>query len=140
MGTRADFYVGRGKDAEWLGSIGWDGYPDGMPDGLFDVADEGEWRGRISAFLAEREDGTKPEQGWPWPWDDSGTTDYAYAFDGGKVYLSSFGEQWQTLEEEQARAAEPEPPDLPKTATFPNMKERKNVTLGKRSGLIIVGT
>jgi len=26
MGTRADFYVGMGKDAEWLGSVAWDGY------------------------------------------------------------------------------------------------------------------
>jgi len=30
MGTRADFYVGRGKTAEWLGSIAWDGYPAGL--------------------------------------------------------------------------------------------------------------
>jgi hypothetical protein len=29
MGTRADFYVGRGKDAEWLGSVAFDGYPSG---------------------------------------------------------------------------------------------------------------
>jgi hypothetical protein len=30
MGTRADFYVGRGETAEYLGSIAWDGYPDGL--------------------------------------------------------------------------------------------------------------
>lgn len=30
MGTRADFYVGRGESAEWLGSIAWDGYPSGI--------------------------------------------------------------------------------------------------------------
>jgi hypothetical protein len=29
MGTRADFYVGRGETAEWLGSIAWDGNPGG---------------------------------------------------------------------------------------------------------------
>ena len=27
MDERADFYVGRGEDAEWLGSITWNGYP-----------------------------------------------------------------------------------------------------------------
>ena len=26
MGTRADFYIGSGKDAEWLGSVAFDGY------------------------------------------------------------------------------------------------------------------
>jgi hypothetical protein len=25
MGTRADFYVGRGPEAEWLGSVAYDG-------------------------------------------------------------------------------------------------------------------
>jgi hypothetical protein len=30
MGTRADFYVGRGPDAEWLGSVAMDGYPSGV--------------------------------------------------------------------------------------------------------------
>lgn len=28
MGTRADFYVGTGANAEWLGSIAYDGHPD----------------------------------------------------------------------------------------------------------------
>jgi hypothetical protein len=30
MGTRADFYIGRGTEAEWLGSVAWDGYPGGV--------------------------------------------------------------------------------------------------------------
>lgn len=34
MGTRADFYVGRGPEAEYLGSIAWDGHPEGMPSEL----------------------------------------------------------------------------------------------------------
>ena len=32
MGTRADFYVGRGESAEWLGSVAWDGNPRGIDD------------------------------------------------------------------------------------------------------------
>lgn len=30
MGTRADFYVGKGPNAEWLGSTAMDGYPEGI--------------------------------------------------------------------------------------------------------------
>ena len=26
MGSRADFYIGEGTEAEWLGSVAWDGY------------------------------------------------------------------------------------------------------------------
>ena len=40
MGTRADFYVGKGKDSEWLGSIAWDWYPDGIPDNILDAESE----------------------------------------------------------------------------------------------------
>jgi hypothetical protein len=122
MGTRADFYVGRGETAEWVGSIAWDGYPEGiMPhaaekkrawvDGplmpaaakwpvgahLFDATTEQEFRERVARFFEYREDVTLPENGWPWPWENSQTTDYAYAFDGGKVYASCFGHQMNTL-------------------------------------------
>jgi hypothetical protein len=115
MGTRADFYVGRGESAEWLGSIAWDGYPDGID----------------------------PEMGWPWPWDDSGTTDYAYAFEDGAVYASSFGHAWFRPNPDAPDFGEPEwdehGNDLGSDATFPNMAERKAVTLGPRSGVIVVG-
>jgi hypothetical protein len=40
MGTRADFYVGRGGQAEWLGSIAWDGYPSGIDKWVFSVSTE----------------------------------------------------------------------------------------------------
>ncbi len=30
MGTRADFYIGRGPTAEWIGSLPLDGYPEGI--------------------------------------------------------------------------------------------------------------
>jgi len=38
---RADFYVGRGKDANWLG-VSLDGYPDGIPKELLKSQTEGE--------------------------------------------------------------------------------------------------
>jgi hypothetical protein len=145
MGTRADFYVGRGKDAEWLGSIAMDGYPSGLSDEdsmqkraprsrqlLASTTEQG-WRDEVAAFLARREDATRPADGWPWPWDNSGTTDYAYAFDAGKVWGSCFGGEWFD-------PLLPEPEDDPTEAKvpFPDMSSRKAVTLGPRSGLIVV--
>lgn len=140
MGTRADFYVGRGPQAEWLGSIALDGYPSGVaheryPAGqrLLRSLTEAEFRENLSAFFAEKfGQVTKPEQGWPWPWEDSRLTDYAYAFDGGKVWASSFGREWF-----DPRQPEPDQEGQSKNAVFPDMKARQRVTLGERSGLII---
>ena len=81
MGTRADFYVGRGEKAEWIGSIAWDGYPDGMPDSLLAATSTEGYLQEVTDFFKERDDVTLPEDGWPWPWDDSGTTDYSYTLD-----------------------------------------------------------
>lgn len=135
MGTRADFYIGRGENAEWLGSTAWDGYPDGFKDTpLLGAADEATYRAEVAA-LGTREDFTAPEKGWPWPWIDSRTTDYAYAFDGGKVWCSSFGHPWFIATEVEPEYEEIE--DDAKVA-FPNMKSRQNVTLGKRSGVTII--
>lgn len=135
MGTRADFYVGRDTKAEWLGSIGWDGYPDGIPDALLEAKTEQEFRDAV-AVLSERKDWTAPEMGWPWPWDNSNTTDYAYAFDASKVHGSCFGGKWfdPTIESSD---------DGDYTLTdgapdFPDMSARKAMTMGPRSGLIVV--
>jgi hypothetical protein len=132
MGTRADFYVGRGEKAEWLGSIAWDGYPGGIDPKLLKSESEEDYRYRVKEFL-KREDGTLPEDGWPWPWEDSRTTDYAYAFDEGKVWASCFGNKWFN-----PLKKEPEHKDV-KEAEFPNMKAIQKVTLGKRSGVIVLG-
>jgi len=131
MGTRADFYIGRGETAEWLGSIGWDGYPDGIDAEVLTASSEDGFRAAVSKFIAERNDTTLPSNGWPWPWKDSGTTDYTYAFDG-KVFASSFGYEWFD-------PTQPEPESNgPKVAIFPDMSGRSNFTLGPRSGVIVV--
>lgn len=135
MGTRADFYVGRGEKAEWLGSIALDGYPDGFDDGFFDCADEAHFREKIAAYISGRRDGTKPEQGWPWPWDTSATTDFAYAWDAGRVFASCFGDDW--FNPTDYDKPDFELPDNGKTAVFPDMSARKNVTMGSRSGLMV---
>ena len=134
MGTRADFYVGRGKEAEWLGSIAFDGYPSGQPSSVVSCLSEKDFRERVAAIIAARDSGTRPDQGWPWPWTDSRRTDYAYAFDEGVVWASCFGSRWW-------RATEPQPEgeDSDGEVEFPDMRARKNVTFGKRSGLIVLG-
>lgn len=151
MGTRADYYVGRGDDAKWLCSTAWDGYPDGIDDAVLDAATEPGFISALSAFVEKRDDVTKPEQGWPWPWDNSQTTDYAYAFDGGQVWISCFGSSWVALNEWRRRAevsdawdydAQPDgPPEIFDDAKvdFPDMSDIKNVTHGARSGLILLG-
>jgi hypothetical protein len=100
MGTRADFYVGKGKDAEWIGSVAWDGcewgerIKKGDHDSISGAKDESEYRKAVSELLEKRDDGTTPENGWPWPWDDSATTDCAYCFSDGKVEAFAWGCDW----------------------------------------------
>lgn len=140
MGTRADFYVGRGETAEWLGSVAWDGYPDGFshrPE-LFTAKTADEFRATVAAELADRADSTLPERGWPWPWDDSNTTDYAYAFDGEAVHGSCFGGPWFVPDLSAENCGEPDG-DGPKGQVFPNMAERKNVRWDKGSGVMVIG-
>lgn len=136
MGTRADFYVGRGTDAEWLGSIAWDGYPEGIPSVILASDEKSGYRHAVLHFLNGETGSTVPEQGWPWPWDDSRTTDYAYAFDGGEVYCSYFGCPWSPAVEWLSDDFEPRAGDK---VEFPDMSVRKNVQLGgPRSGLIVI--
>lgn len=133
MGTRADFYVGRGENAEWLGSIAWDGYPSGIPAKLLAAKDEKTYRRLVSSFLKDRDDRSLPADGWPWPWDTSSTTDYAYAFDKGHVRASCFGHSWFN-----PRRPEPQK-ETPKDAVFPDMsKLKRRPTFGAHSGVLLI--
>lgn len=73
MGTRADFYVGTGKDAEWLGSIAWDGYEvdENEDHPIAKAKTETAYRKAVKDMLSSRDYATHPEQGWPWPWKDA---------------------------------------------------------------------
>lgn len=143
MGTRADFYVGN----EWLGSIAWDGYriheateADAAKEGKYQAdrvacwqiksaTDETAYRAAVAALLAINDDATTPVQGWPWPWEDSRTTDYAYVFGNGKTTAYTWG-QLATNDDSEGPGRE---------GGWPNMKDQQNVTLGKRSGVIVMG-
>lgn len=130
MGTRADFYVGVGVEAEWLGSVGWDGYEwQEHPDCPLMVATtEDEFRKAVADIANEREDWTLPEKGWPWPWDDSFTTDRAYAFVDGKTQDFNWGKLPPKSEDDEPV----------KTVDWPNMANRKNVAYDKRSGAMFL--
>jgi len=97
MGTRADFYVGKGADAEWIGSVAYDGYEwiqrlkDEADDAINSAKTEDEYRDAVASVLVSRNDGTTPEMGWPWPWDNSCTTDYAYCFVGDCLEVFNWG-------------------------------------------------
>jgi hypothetical protein len=135
MGTRADFYIGRGLESEWIGSIAWDGYPEGIDDAVKAATTPDDFRSALNEFFKDRTDVTLPEHGWPWPWGDSRTTDYAYAIDDGKVWASCFGHRWFIA----TGPAPDDDMDDGKVAEFPNMEDRKNVATGDRSGTIIIG-
>jgi hypothetical protein len=148
MGTRADFYVGRGPSAEWLGSIAWDGYRDGIPDAIILASTEADFRREVAAFLASRDDGTTPDLGWPWPWEDSHTTDCTYSFDpvGQPLYpgADTSSVWWESHTDPndwrspKCWTNEAGATDTSTPIAYPNMKDRQRVTFGKRSGVIFV--
>lgn len=135
MGTRADFYIKSEENAlVWLGSIAWDGYPDGIATEVLTAISAEEYKAALGLFFEKRRDVTLPERGWPWPWDDSNTTDYAYWFDGKKVVASGSPGKWF-----DPTRPEPESKDQNKMdVKFPNMAAFKNVRYDEGSGLLII--
>ena len=145
MGTRADFYVEKDGELEWLGSTAWDGHPEGFDDtSILRCSAEKTFRAIFAAKISIRKDCTLPEHGWPWPWNDSNLTDYSYALRDGKVWTSRFGSPWfdhanipkEAMDEDGYLDGDLLPGDKPK---FPDMTDIKNVTFGGRSGLIVIG-
>ena len=139
MGTRADFYLGRGLEAKWVGSIGWDGYPDGLDEAVLTATDEVGFLKALKAFFKERDDVTDPKKhGWPWPWEDSNTTDYAYAFDENRVWINCFGHGWYSATG-SAPAEEGDYYKTPSQTVFPLYGGRQpKLDLGDRSGLLVI--
>lgn len=145
MGTRADFYVGDGESAEWLGSVAFDGYPSGIPKGILTAPNEQAYRNAVGRLLNSCSHATKPKQGWPWPWDDSLTSDYAYSWRNDGVYYTigypvvrwwKYGGGRDEPDEEMENYDEIMH-GLDKVS-LPDMSARRNVALGRRSGLIIL--
>src|SRR5207248_1159708 len=130
-----------GPAAEWLGSIAWDGWPgDSDLAPIFKAADEPAYRAWVEQFLTTRDDATRPEKGWPWPWTDSRTTDYAYAWDEGAVRVSEFGKSWEAARDGAWVTPDrwDDDADTSARAVFPDMTARQRVTLGPRSGIMVI--
>lgn len=138
MGTRADFYLGRDRRAEWVGSIAGDGYRSGIPDDVLCATDPESYRSAVSRFLKSRDDAIFPEQGWPWPWNDSALTDCSYWFFDGQVWEEKADRHVPHgfPFEERNRAIVDDYPLI----QYPDMsRRRKKVRLDKGSGLIFIG-
>lgn len=140
MGTRADFYVGKGKNAEWIGSIAMDGYRDGIDPPVIGASSEADFRAAVTQFFSARDDVTLPADGWPWPWKTSETTDCSYWFFEGQVweevhgtYLSCQKPEPETQEECDEAVADGE------AIEFPEFEIGSAALSGKRSGIIVVG-
>lgn len=147
MGTRADYYIkSKNNKLKWIGSTGWDGYPEGMELSLLRSNSLEVFQSEFKKHIETRDDFTSPKDGWPWPWDDSRTTDYAYIFDvnEGKVSVSCFNSGlFDPLKYRKCK-------DNGKyklinnainKIIFPNMKVKRNaISLdSKKSGLIVIG-
>lgn len=150
MGTRADFYVGLNpKISDWIGSIAYDGYPYGDMKGskvltlnmeeILLLENLARYKGQVKQMIKKRKDGTSVKMGWPWPWENSHTTDYSYTFHDNQVFVSNWGCEWMTVK------------DFLNTKKrhkffcrngckrdFPDMTSIRNVNLGKRSGIMFL--
>lgn len=53
MGTRADFYIKQEQEPKmlWLGSIAWDGYPDGIDSEVLQASNVDEYKSRVNSFI-----------------------------------------------------------------------------------------
>ncbi len=96
MGTRCDFYLGRGPLAQYLGSIGHDAYVDAMAERFEGIQTQDAFNARLTEVFAEYGE-IKAEHGWPWPWRDSHTTDTVVAFDGGQLWTNHYDGCWAPL-------------------------------------------
>lgn len=106
MGTRCDFYAGRGLEATYLGSIGHDAFPDAMALRFAGVTDRAAFDERLRAVFAEF--GEIPARnGWPWPWRSSDTTDVVVAFDAGRCWVSHPSGCWALLDDFENATDEP---------------------------------
>jgi hypothetical protein len=130
MGTRADFWVRNDKGAEWVGSVGWDGYQwDENPECfLMQAKTEQEFRVAVRSIQLQRTDFSCSETGWPWPWKNSVLTDYSYVFEDGRTQVYCFGSP-----------VGPDGKTGPKATWFPDMATNRHASNGNRSGLIVVG-
>lgn len=138
MGTRADFYIRKEGKMKWLGSQGWDGYPDGIDNKVLSATDEVQFETVVNDYLIVRKDATFPKDGWPWPWNDSRATDYSYVFENGKVMASNFGYPLFDPLKSDDDTTEDDQDEIKLEGFFPDMKDIKNIAYDNRSGAMFI--
>ncbi|WP_086667525.1 hypothetical protein [Lentzea kentuckyensis] len=97
--TAADFYLGRGPSARWIGSLCQLADPAELataPAGhtLLAATSELDFARAAAALLLQGGSVHHLADGWPWSWQDSSLTGWCYAFDAGRVWVSYFGRVW----------------------------------------------
>lgn len=82
MSIKADFYVGIGPDAEWLGSIFKGGSVWEIPTSIFIQVNQTMFEEMVLELLSSKES-VVHDRGdkWDHDWSDSRLTDYTYMFD-----------------------------------------------------------
>jgi hypothetical protein len=110
VGTRADFYLGRGDDAVWLGSRFSDSHPENIPVAILAADTPQAFEFQVRSHIARV--GRPADRGWHWPWRHSGDTGYTYAFDGHRTLIGVLG-RWHTWQDGRMSPALPEPFAMP---------------------------
>lgn len=92
---KADFYVGIGPDAEWIGSVSKCGSPFEMLTEMLLQVNQTMYEELVIEYINYCE-GVVANHicQWPWQWPDSRMTDYSYFFvpEHEKVYVSIGGD------------------------------------------------
>ncbi|TKG60367.1 MULTISPECIES: hypothetical protein [Pseudonocardiaceae] len=91
MSSYTDFYFGRGENADWIGSLRGECYPENFlavpPSRLaLTATDEHAFRAAVADTLDVWEDerlghAYRRELGWPWPWYTSHNSSWIMVFD-----------------------------------------------------------
>ncbi len=145
MGTRSDYYIMKEEKVIWLGSCGWDGYPNGIPEDLVNINLEEDFRNSVFGLIEENDGYNK---NWPWPWGNSRTTDFTYVFKDNNVYVTSYidGEDVFVLMKDYLQNQEKfqdEEEGLEKfkqqiNFPYPDMTKIQKVDFGKGNGVIVL--
>lgn len=168
MGTRADFYAEKNNQLVWLGSFAFDGYCIGEADendvspndkknrtrtylesAIKNATDCDKYASLVREYLNKLDHSSFPENGWPWPWNNSKLTDEVYVFSDGCVWRQ-YGMEGSYEDQSTPayfyRAHEIEWDDEGgvidtierRKFLMPDMTDKQNVAIGKRSGLITI--
>lgn len=128
MGTRADFYTrSTAGRLTYRGSIAWDGDPDNIPSYVMGAGDAAAFcHGLYKWFKHDRTDASLPKRdGWPWPWANAYLTDWSYVFDARSGKVEKF--KWGKPVGKRGRPYK-----------WPDMSSVQRVTMGSRSGLLVL--